>query len=293
MLLWVVPALWSSNYLIARASEGVIGPHLLALGRWVLAIALLLPFTWAMLARAQGREAVRREWPQMLALGALGMWVCGAFVYQGAITTSAINIGLIYAASPVGIALAGRWLLKEKATLTQRLGMAFALLGVLVVISRGDPASLLAVQLVPGDLWIAVAATGWAAYTVLLQRWPTTLNARQRLACIVAGGLLVLLPFTALEVYLLPTPPWSWKALMLIALAALLPGFLSYQAYSFMLNVLGATRTAVMLYLAPLYGAFNAWWILGEAPAWFHAAGAALILPSIYLATRGSVSRPT
>jgi hypothetical protein len=32
---------------------------------------------------------------------------------------------------------------------------------------------------------------------------------------------------------------------------------------------------------------------LGEAPAWFHAAGAALILPSIYLATRGSVSRPT
>jgi hypothetical protein len=33
-------------------------------------------------------------------------------VYQGAITTSAINIGLIYAASPVGIALAGRWLLR-------------------------------------------------------------------------------------------------------------------------------------------------------------------------------------
>ena len=291
LLVWVLPALWSSNYLIARAASGVVSPHVLALGRWGLVGLMLLPWVWrdlASLARVWRAEAGR-----MLVLGALGMWVCGAFVYQGAISTSAINIGLIYAASPVGIALAGRWLLKEKATLTQRLGMAFALLGVLVVISRGDPASLLAVQLVPGDVWIAVAATGWAAYTVLLQRWPTTLNARQRLACIVVGGLLVLLPFTALEVYLLPTPPLSWKALMLIVLAALLPGFLSYQAYSFMLNVLGATRTSVMLYLAPLYGAFNAWWILGEAPAWFHAAGAALILPSIYLATRGSVSRPT
>jgi drug/metabolite transporter (DMT)-like permease len=58
-----------------------------------------------------------------------------------------------------------------------------------------------------------------------------------------------------------------------------------------MLQVLGATRTAVMLYLAPLYGAFNAWWILGEVPSGFHAVGAALILPGIYLATRGSSAR--
>jgi drug/metabolite transporter (DMT)-like permease len=46
-----------------------------------------------------------------------------------------------------------------------------------------------------------------------------------------------------------------------------------------------------MLYLAPLYGALNGWWLLGEAPAWFHAAGAALILPSIYLVTRRSAAR--
>ncbi len=289
ILLWVLPALWSSNYIIARVAPGVVSPHVLALGRWTLVGLLLLPWIWrdlASLARVWRAEAGR-----MIVLGALGMWVCGAFVYQGAVTTSAINIGLIYAASPVAIALASRWLLKEKATALQRLGMALALLGVLVVVSRGDLASLLAVKLVPGDLWIAAASLGWAAYTVLLQRWPTTLSARQRLACIVAGGLVVLLPFTALEIYLVPSPPLSWQALGLIVGAALLPGFLSYQAYNFMLGALGATRTSVMLYLAPLYGALNAWWLLGETPSWFHVAGAALILPSIYLATRGSSAR--
>ena len=40
------------------------------------------------------------------------------------------------------------------------------------------------------------------------------------------------------------------------------------------------------LYLAPVYGALGAWWVLGEVPGWYHAAGAALILPSIWLATR-------
>jgi hypothetical protein len=58
VLLWVVPGLWSSNYLIARASHGVIAPHALAMGRWALALALMLPFVGA--ALWQQREAVRR-----------------------------------------------------------------------------------------------------------------------------------------------------------------------------------------------------------------------------------------
>ena len=42
-LVWIVPALWSSNYVIARLARGVISPHLLAFGRWGVALALMLP----------------------------------------------------------------------------------------------------------------------------------------------------------------------------------------------------------------------------------------------------------
>jgi drug/metabolite transporter (DMT)-like permease len=42
----------------------------------------------------------------------------------------------------------------------------------------------------------------------------------------------------------------------------------------------------LLLYLSPVYGALGAWGVLGEPPGWYHAAGAALILPSIWLATR-------
>lgn len=284
LLLWVVPALWSSNYIIARLSQGVVTPHLLALGRWTLALALMLPFVWG--AWRTAGPAWRREWPHLLVLGALGMWVCGAFVYLGGHTTSATNIALIYAATPVAIAVASVRLLHERMSGAQRVGVVFALLGVLVVISRGSLANLLAVRFTAGDGWILAAAVAWTAYSVLLRRWPSALAPAPRLAAVIAGGIVVLLPFALLEQLWLPPLPLTPAALGLMALGAVLPGVLSYTAYSWLQQQLGAARTALLLYLAPVYGALLAWWLLGERPGWYHLVGAALILPSIFLATR-------
>jgi hypothetical protein len=55
-----------------------------------------------------------REWRQFVVLGALGMWVCGAFVYVGGHSTSAVNIGLLYAAPPVAIAVLSALSLRER-----------------------------------------------------------------------------------------------------------------------------------------------------------------------------------
>jgi drug/metabolite transporter (DMT)-like permease len=284
LLLWITPALWSSNYIIARAADGVIAPHALALGRWTLALALLLPLSGA--ALVAGFAQWKHEWKQLLLLGALGMWICGAFVYQGAHSTSAVNIGLIYAATPVAIAFASTRLLHERLSAWQRAGMGLALCGVLFVIAKGDLANLRAVRFSVGDLWILAAAVSWVAYTVLLQRWPSVLGPTPRLAAITFGGLLILLPFAALEAVLQPGPALRGQALGLIVLAGLLPGFFSYQAYGYMLRELGAARSSLVMYLSPVYAAFTAWALLGEAPKGYHAVGAALILPAIWLATR-------
>lgn len=284
-LLWLTPALWSSNYLIARSADGHIAPHALALGRWLLAAALMAPFVRAAFAAAPAGWW-RREWRQLLVLGGLGMWVCGAFVYQGARTTSALNIGLIYAAAPVGIAIVGLRLLHERLSRLQWLAMAMALAGVVLVIAKGRLANLMAVALTPGDAWIVVAALCWVAYSVLLQRWPSALPPAARLLAIIGGGIVVLLPFTLAEALIAPGPVPGPRAWLLVLAAALLPGALSYSAYSFVQAELGAARTALMLYMAPLWAALLAWLMLGEPPQIYHAVGAALILPSIALAAR-------
>ena len=134
-LIFVAPALWSVNYLVARWAPGVIAPHALALGRWTVAALVLLIFCHREIAAK--RHLVRGEAWHFIVLGALGMWVCGAFVYIGGRSTAAVNIGLLYAASPVLIALASALWLRERFGVLQAIGVALALAGVLHVLLRG------------------------------------------------------------------------------------------------------------------------------------------------------------
>ncbi|MFM7507348.1 MAG: DMT family transporter [Rubrivivax sp.] len=284
LLLWVVPLLWSSNYVIARVADGLVAPHALAAGRWLLAGIVLLAFVWRPLR--EHRAVLRREWWHLLALGFLGMYICGAWVYEAGRSTSSANMALIYAVTPMTIAAASAWALGEAISRRQWLGMALALAGLLFIITKGDPGRLLAVQFVAGDLWITACAASWTAYSVLLKRLPSALPPLVRLVAVIGGGLVVLLPGALLEALLRPTPAWSWAAAGLVATAALVPGVLSYGAHSLLQRELGASRTAMMLYLAQVYGAGLAWLLLGEAPGWYHAVGAAMILPSIWLASR-------
>ncbi len=283
-LIFVAPALWSVNYLVARWAPGVIAPHMLALARWGVAVLLLGMFCWRELVAK--RHLIRAEAAHFIILGALGMWVCGAFVYIGGRSTLAVNIGLLYAAAPVLIALASALWLGERFSAVQGLGVALALAGVLHILFKGDWAAVLQVGVNPGDLWIAVAVLSWTAYSLLLRAWPSAFGALARLTLIACGGVLVLIPFTVWEaIYWLPST-LSWQSAGLVFAAALLPGAAAYGAYSFMQRVLGAARVGVVLYLAPLYSAAIGWAVLGERIEAFHLLGALLILPGLWLSTR-------
>ena len=284
LLVWLVPVMWTVNYVVARQAPGVIGPHLLALGRWALAAAVLLAFAGPELWRQ--RAEVARVWWQYAILGTLGMLVCGAWVYQGARSTSAMNIALIYATSPVLIALgSARWL-GERFSWAQGLGVALALTGVLHVVVKGQWLALASVRFVPGDAWIVAATVAWAGYAMLQKKWPSSLSATARLAAICLGGVVVLLPFAAWEAQQPGLTQWGLQALWLVVVAGLVPGLGAYWMYGWSQKVLGVSRVAVALYLGPLYAAVAAWAVLGESLGWYHLAGAALILPGVFLVTR-------
>ncbi|MGE0796848.1 MAG: DMT family transporter [Lautropia sp.] len=283
-LLFVTPLFWSVNYVGARAAVGLIGPHQLALGRWTVALLVMLPLAWPELRRTW--PAWRHEWKDLLVLGALGMWICGAFVYLGAETSPAVNISLLYALAPVLIAVLSVRLLGERLSRPQLAGAAAALAGVAVILFKGSAANALTIELTGGDLWIGTAMLSWVAYSLILKRRDSALDPFARLTVITAAGVVVLVPFTVVETARDGLPAASWALFGLIALVALLPGLGAYQAYAFVQRELGAARTGLILYLGPVYAGLAAWALLGEQPQWFHVAGAALILPGIWLATR-------
>lgn len=281
-LVLAVPAFWAINYVVARKAPGLIGPYLLALGRWALAGALLsamaAPELWSQ------RGPILRDWRQHICLGFLGMFICGAWVYEGARSTGAMNIALIYAAAPVLIALGSVLFLKERLRWPQVLGVALALAGVVHVVVRGQWLALGQIAFVVGDLWIVGCTVSWAAYAMLQKYWPSALSATARLALTCWGGVLTLLPFGLWEWH--HSGPPAPQAAGLVLAAALGPGVVAYWIYGWAQRVLGASRVAVVLYLGPLWAALVAWGVLNEPPGWHHLAGAALILPGVFLVTQ-------
>ena len=283
-LLFITPALWCVNYLVARSAPGVIEAHALASIRWLIASLLFSLGSWGEIWSM--RREILADSKHYLVLGALGMWICGAWVYIGGRTTVAVNIALIYAISPVLVVAASALWLKERVTAVQLAGVALALAGVLHVVLKGQWGNLAAVQLVPGDGWILAATLAWTAYALLLKRWHSPLGASARLAVISLAGVIVMVPFTAFEAWTNAQPVLTLVGFGLGVAAAVLPGYGAYLAFSVMQRELGAARVSVVLYLGPIYAAVIAWVVLGELLQWHHVVGLALVLPGIYLVNR-------
>ncbi len=293
LLIFAIPALWSVNYLVGRSAPSLIAPHALAFSRWALAACILACFAGPELL-AKRHLIWQSRW-QFLVLGLLGMWVCGAWLYIGARSSPTNNIALIYALSPVFIVLGASVFLNEHLQKRQWLGVVLAMLGLLHVVIQGRWHAVLETQFVMGDLWVLACAVAWAIYSLLLKKWPSPLSPLARLVLIAAAGALFMLPLALIEAWSgLPQAQtiWNRQTALLIVAAAIFPGAGAYGAYSSLQKRIGTSRTALVLYLGPLYAAALAWFVLGEPLHLYHAVGALVILPGIYLASQMKSGSP-
>ncbi len=99
-------------------------------------------------------------------------------------------------------------------------------------------------------------------------------------------GALVLLPFYIAETSEGIVPTLKAETLGAVLVVAIVLGLAAYIGYARIQRSLGAGSTSLILYLAPSYAALFGWVLLDEMLEPHHFAGAALILPGIFLSTR-------
>ncbi len=287
-LLLTAPAMFAGNQVTARALEGTIPANGVAFWRWAVASAIMAALTWRDLWA--GRRAILDELPVLLLLGFLGMVVCGPPIYIAGATTSATNIALIYAASPILIVLASAAWFGERLTWKRGLGIALAVAGLLIVIAKGDPGVFARLSFVPGDLWVVLAMTAWSIYVMILQHRPSRLAATTRFTAIAILGTLLLAPLYAWETAGGHPVVFDTRSIAAILFLGLVPGVGAYQAYGYAQRYLGPGPTSLGMYLGPIYVALIAYLAIGEPVRSYHLVGGALILVGLWRAV-GSPSR--
>ena len=291
LLLTLTSFFWSLNWVIGRAMAGHVSPFALTFLRWIVAVAVMMPFAW---------PAIRAHWPVIRAnwkvIAWLGFWGTGlhnAFAYVGLQYTTATNGVILNSSIPIMIILFGWLVYRDTITRVQALGVVVSLAGVLAIISRGEPRALAELSINKGDVIVLGGMAFWAAYTVFLRRKPEGLPGLALLACCAVVGVFLLLPLFLVEMVFLggriEVTPATLAAMLYVGI---FPAFIGYIFWNKAVAEVGSNVAGIFVHLMPVFVAILAWIFLDERLHLFHFFGIALILAGIALATRGHRATP-
>ncbi|MFT7773546.1 DMT family transporter [Roseateles sp.] len=292
LLLTLPPLLWAGNAVVGRLVRNDIPPMALNGLRWLLAFTLLAPLARRLLARPG--EALRR-WRGLAWLGLLGMGCYNALQYLALHTSSPLNVTLITASMPVWMLGVGAVFYGVRPRRRQLAGAALSLAGVAVVIARGDPAALLSVHFVPGDLLMLVAIFTWAVYSWMLARPATGLRPGERPEWNWAEALMAQLMFGVVfsglaagaEQLIAPASiHWSPTLVAVLVYVAVGPSLIAYRCWGLGVAEAGPALAGFFVNLTPVFAAVISAALLGVAPAWYHGLAFALIAAGIVVSSR-------
>ena len=284
VLLFIQPIFMASNLIVARGGIEFVPPISLAFWRWAIVFMILLPFTYFPLK--QNFKILVKEYKKLFFLGAMGCGVCGAFPFLAGETTTVTNMGIIYTSSPIFIILISAIFFSEKISLTKMVGLASCLLGVLLIIIKGDLDLLLNLNFTIGDIWMLAASIGWALYSVYLFYWKSNLPIFQRFTLVAFFGAVSLLPFYVFEEIMIKKTLFNSDFFVWTIFAAVSPGIIAFSMYTYVQKKLGASLTGFTLYIFTIYAAIYGYLFFNEKLETYHYVGTALVFFGVYLAKK-------
>nr|WP_086493901.1 DMT family transporter [Novosphingobium panipatense] len=280
LMLGLVMLFWAGNSITGRAVREDIPPFTLALGRWLIAVLVLLPFAARQLWRERAEALAGWRW--VLALGFLGIVCFNSFVYTGLHYTTAANALLLQAAIPAAVTALDFAIFGGRPGRMHVIGVLVSTLGVVAIVFRGDSGAMMQLQFGRGDGLVFCAVAAWSLYTVFLRKRPA-ISAASFLLLTFAIGALAMAPLAAMEAAQGQVVVWRPGVLAAFAYVGVFPSVIAYFIYNRATGELGAARAGQAITLMPLFGALLSALLLGERLHGYHFAGMALILGGIVL----------
>jgi drug/metabolite transporter (DMT)-like permease len=209
--------------------------------------------------------------------------VSSAVLIFGLNFTTAVNGSLINAAQPALTAIPAWFLVRDRLSPGQGLGILFAFVGVAFMITRGDLAVLTQLSFNNGDLLAVIAVAGWSSYVPLLHRLPREIGLTTSLFLILFSGSLCLIPAYVIEaLYFRPMPFTAFSVTVVVTLGIIISAF-SVLLWNASVRAVGPNRAVIFLNLIPVFGVVMAIGFLDERLFSFHLIGAGFVAFGIAL----------
>ena len=283
--------LWGSSFSVIKLGLRSIDPYWLVFLRFALASLLIVVYMCAVgKMRPVGRLLTN---PLVLWLGGVGGgWPLGVvnaagFIVQfkGQTMTSAGNAALIINSCTIYVAIASRFVFRERFGPFKLLGVILGMVGVFLVTTGGRLSVSLGDAFL-GDMLVLVAALTWTAFILLNKK---IVGERGIDVRALTGAMVIVTTGTALPVALVlgrgafpRLTPELWSIPYTAVLCTIIPFFL----WTWGLRFISATTSSVIMLSEVVFALALAFAVLGERLTAAGFAGSALIILAVVLASR-------
>ena len=276
---------WGATWIAGRVAVQEASPFAIASWRFLLAAAIL----GALLVSREGwPKWSGRDWLLLAALGLTGVFFYNIFFLYGLRRVEAGRGALVTASIPALIALVDWLCFRLPMSAKRASGVALALFGCLLVVTRGHPTQLLNGDIGGGELLLVGAAFSWVSYTLISRYCARRFSALAMTFGACFTGWLMLTVAGLGDGSLFAFGAMSWRGWTSIGFLALFGTVIAFTWYCEAISRVGTTKTASFINLVPLFAVLLGALILGErldAPV---LAGGAIVIAGVLLTSRAA-----
>ena len=291
--LFSVAVIWGLGWPAGRVVANDILPFAASWLRYVIATVSFLIF---MRMSGQWMFPNRSEWRRIITIGFISTVMYQAFFMFGMQFTAAGDASLMITFNPLFTAILAVIFLSERMHVNLIIGLLMGITGVAILFYYSPNVDLPFSERVLGNMLIACAALSWACNTILMKRAMTSpakaatkpLNPLELTVWSSVAGLLILTPITVIEALTqgISTPSQSgWVGIVFLALFSTV---IAYVWFADGIVRIGASMSALYVYLVPPFGIIGGFVLLGERLGVSLLFAFVLITGGVIIAQRGS-----
>jgi drug/metabolite transporter (DMT)-like permease len=284
-----VAALWGGTFISGRVLAQAM-PHLtISALRFMIALAILWVVAW----RFEGGlpKLNRSQFFATFALGLTGFFAYNIFFLAALERIPAGKTALIVSLSPILTALIVAFILREKLGTKRWLGIMMALVGVSIIVTKGQllngwQAIMHAFELGEGFMLLAVCS--WVAYTITSRFALKGLSAIAATTYATFFGVIFLSIGALFEIPQLTQAMFSATNIGAILYLGVLGTAVAFIWYSEGVKTIGAARTVVFTNLVPVFGVVFGALILSEPILPSMLLGGVIVITGVFLTNHTS-----
>lgn len=281
---------WGASFVATKLAVQEISPVTVVWMRFAIGVGILgLATLW----RGQFSWPKPKELAYFALLGFLGITFHQWLQSTALVTAQATTTAWIVATIPIFMAVLGWLVLSENVVWHQGIGIAVAVLGVMLVVTKGDLASMLHGHFgTRGELLVMLSAPNWAIFSILSRRGLSRHPASRMMLFVMGFGWLftsVLLIFSGgfREMSKLSLNGWVGVSFLGVFCSGL-----AYICWYDALNKLPATQVGAFIYMEPFVTVVVAALVLGEPMLGVSLLGGVAILCGVWLVNQSVNPRP-